>query len=687
MTTIGSLCSGYGGLDIGLMMGTGGEVIWHAEIDPAASAVLARHHPDVPNLGSAIGRDWSTTASPDVLCAGFPCQPVSSAGRQLANADPRWLWPAVREALAPPVVFLENVRNIIAIRKGEILALILDDLQRLGYRYRWTILGACAVGAAHHRHRWFLRADRLADGESFSGERVMVEQCGARRSKSLPTPRASDTGTSGRAPGEGWRPALSAALLPVLLPSPTARDGDGRGEGDERYWSTRAATRTNGMPLGAAVALLPTPNATDAQGGVRELPAVRTNDGPDHGPRLRDVAPTLLPTPTARDGVGGPWLGAGGGLNLRTVAQLDMLLPSPRASDGERGRGNPNQHGGRGDLVISSAVQPQRFGAFAPAVERHALAFGTPPPDATEPNKNERPRLSAAFVEWMMGLPSGYVTDGTNRNDALRLLGNGAVPQQVAAAWHLLSQPREGTQMTDQTPETAPTKSAAPPTPDPIFSAAEVDRILAFHGTPVAAQVLREVLGSLARTAEWASRKQPKNRPEELREWNPPHLRQLAALCRLYAPEVGSRTSELESADADLFPDATSPERETMTIGSGDGIDVVEVPTETEVREREQAAEVAAIEQGVLAERNGGHVTTEQATQILAAALGAEPIAPPAVEVTPPGVQIYAPDQDGWLAAATPEEHAAPEPWDVSGARHLITSHRPDPDGLDGPPF
>lgn len=278
-----------------------------------------------------------------------------------------------------------------------------------------------------------------------------------------------------------------------------------------------------------------------------------------------------------------------------------------------------------------------------------------------------------------MGLPPGYVTDGINRNDALRLLGNGAVPQQVARAWHLLSQPREVNEMTDQTPEpdVAPTRGAAPPMPDPIFSAAEVDRILAFHGTPVAAQVLREVLGSLARTAEWASRKQPKNRPEELREWNPPHLRQLAALCRLYAPEVGSRTSELEPVDADVFADATSP---TETLPSGP-TSIETEPTEAEVREREQAAEVASIERQVLAERNGGIIAGEQAAQIITAALGADAVtvsADPPVgrPLTPPGVQIHAPDP--WVEPAETL---------VGAPSNLPVIHRPDPDGLDGSPF
>jgi DNA (cytosine-5)-methyltransferase 1 len=42
--------------------------------------------------------------------------------------------------------------------------------------------------------------------------------------------------------------------------------------------------------------------------------------------------------------------------------------------------------------------------------------------------------LSARFVEWMMGLPDGWVTDLVPRNAALKMLGNGVVPQQACAA-------------------------------------------------------------------------------------------------------------------------------------------------------------------------------------------------------------------------------------------------------------
>ena len=60
-----------------------------------------------------------------------------------------------------------------------------------------------------------------------------------------------------------------------------------------------------------------------------------------------------------------------------------------------------------------------------------------PAPAPTEPNRNGNPRLAAAFAEWMMGWPAGWVTDddlGLTRTQQLKIIGNGVVPQQAYAA-------------------------------------------------------------------------------------------------------------------------------------------------------------------------------------------------------------------------------------------------------------
>ena len=109
------------------------------------------------------------------------------------------------------------------------------------------------------------------------------------------------------------------------------------------------------------------------------------------------------------------------------------LLPTPRATDGEKG--GPNQRGSSGDLALPAAVQPGRWGQYGAAITRWERVIGRTAPEPTEPGRTGKPRLSPRFVEWMMGLPEGHVTDLLSRNDALRVLGNGVVPIQAAAGY------------------------------------------------------------------------------------------------------------------------------------------------------------------------------------------------------------------------------------------------------------
>lgn len=76
-----------------------------------------------------------------------------------------------------------------------------------------------------------------------------------------------------------------------------------------------------------------------------------------------------------------------------------------------------------------------RWGDYAPAILRWEGLTRPAPPPLTPDGKTGKPRLSPAFVEWMMGLPDGWVTDcPVTRNQAIRALGNGVVPQQAAQA-------------------------------------------------------------------------------------------------------------------------------------------------------------------------------------------------------------------------------------------------------------
>ena len=69
---IGSLFSGYGGLDLAVEQVTGGRTVWVSDIDPGACAILAHRFPTCPNLGDVSSIDWSTVPPIDVLCGGSP---------------------------------------------------------------------------------------------------------------------------------------------------------------------------------------------------------------------------------------------------------------------------------------------------------------------------------------------------------------------------------------------------------------------------------------------------------------------------------------------------------------------------------------------------------------------------------------------------------------------------------------
>jgi len=415
---IGSLCSGYGGLDRALSALLGLPFGWHAEIEKLVDArtgkvvdnpvceLLAVRYSGVPNHGDITAIDWASLPAPRALAAGFPCQGVSSAGRQLGDADPRWLWPAVRggiEVMRPEWVAIENVANLVSIKGGELWRGILADLAELGYTVAWGIFGACLaeVGGCHHRHRVFAlaRLSSTPDATRWAGK-----ACGA-------PPR--------RAP---------------LLATPTARDGEGRGEGGADYWDERSVERSNGLPLGAQVALLSTPRAADASGGA-QLAQRRMDEGRRH----LDDALALLPTPTAQS-YGSNQGGSAGRVgpvrhSLESLASAGLLLPTPRATDGTNG--GPRQRGSSGDLAMPSAVQPQNFGRYAWAVDRWSGRHGAPPAP-TEPGPRGAVRMAAAFPEWMMGLAPGFVTDVLSRKAALHAIGNGVMPLQAYRAFRTL---------------------------------------------------------------------------------------------------------------------------------------------------------------------------------------------------------------------------------------------------------
>ncbi len=197
-----SLCSGIGGLDLGLER-AGWRVAAQVELDPYCRAILARHWPEVPRHDdiATFPAWWHAHPRPqvDLIAAGFPCQPVSDAGHRQAQADPRWLWPQVARCvrlLRPRLVLLENVPGLLRRDRG--MAAVLGTLAGLGYDAQWDCLAAADVGAPHLRRRVFILAHPAAAGLA-DPDRVQVEEPHRQALGGQPPPRRDHPAGRGQA--------------------------------------------------------------------------------------------------------------------------------------------------------------------------------------------------------------------------------------------------------------------------------------------------------------------------------------------------------------------------------------------------------------------------------------------------------------------------------------------------------
>ena len=182
---VGSLFSGIGGFDLGLER-AGMEVRWQVERDEWCRNVLAKHWPDVKRYGDIHDLTGDELEPVDLICGGFPCQPVSVAGQQKGTDDDRWLWPEFKRLvglLRPRYVLVENVPGLLTANGGHAFGEVIGDLADLGYDCEWTVLSAADVGAPHLRKRvWIVAdADRARRPRNQNDDGARVKQSDAPR--------------------------------------------------------------------------------------------------------------------------------------------------------------------------------------------------------------------------------------------------------------------------------------------------------------------------------------------------------------------------------------------------------------------------------------------------------------------------------------------------------------------------
>lgn len=308
---IGSLCTGYGGLDLAVEEHFGAETIWCAEFDKYASQVIEQRF-GIPNYKDITQIDWKSLPAIDILTAGYPCQPFSNAGSRRGTNDPRHIWPHIAKAISilrPRYVILENVRGHLSLGLKEVL----EDLTILGYDVQWRAVRASDTGAPHRRERIFI----VAEPSNSNSERF-----------SLGHNKSREIGNQGQSQSKSGQLVETIATNTI----------DNRLETRLSSGLTSELTTTKSLTLDS-----------------------HSND--EHKSHHWSMSK----------------------LGSRFTSRREMHLQSP--------------------------------------------------PNALD----ETNKLNSLFVEYMMGLPKGWVTDcGLSRAQTLKMLGNGVVPQQAKLALELM---------------------------------------------------------------------------------------------------------------------------------------------------------------------------------------------------------------------------------------------------------
>lgn len=158
MYSHGGLFEGGGGFSLACGW-AGFSTAWQLEIDTYCQSVLANHWPDATRYGNIF--DYDSLPYVDLITAGFPCQPFSSAGKGLGSKDHRYLVPEMMriiEEVQPRAVLLENVPRFATLNNGDEFKRLLRAFADIRYDAEWGRIRASDVGAPHTRARWFLVA-------------------------------------------------------------------------------------------------------------------------------------------------------------------------------------------------------------------------------------------------------------------------------------------------------------------------------------------------------------------------------------------------------------------------------------------------------------------------------------------------------------------------------------------------
>ncbi len=151
------LFSGIGGFSLGLQR-VGFTTQYFCEIDPYCRRVLAKHWPHVPCFEDVRTLHGADLGPIDLICGGFPCQDISTAGKGAGLSGARsGLWSEYArliQEVRPKYILIENVAAL----RSRGLDQVLREIAEIGYDAEWHCIPASAVGAPHRRDRVWIMA-------------------------------------------------------------------------------------------------------------------------------------------------------------------------------------------------------------------------------------------------------------------------------------------------------------------------------------------------------------------------------------------------------------------------------------------------------------------------------------------------------------------------------------------------
>jgi len=378
------------------------------EQDPYCQAVLRHHWPEVPileDIRDAQRSDFPDT-KPDLVCGGFPCQPFSHAGKQLAQDDPRHLWPEmlriIRE-LRPTWVVGENVVGLISLGLDEVLT----DLETEGYATRTFNIPACAIGAPHIRQRVWVVAhadsesepDKPFDGGPGSG------QLGFQFGGSEAPPHGSDADDH-RA--QEHEPDTQHGQTQLLWPTPGAREkGGGEYQDPEKIRARMEKGHQTNLAEAVKSDMWPTPTSSEGTGAQKNI-------GRTGGRSLRETV-QMFPTPTVQDSAnnGGPSQFKRNSLPLNAQVHVtpetdQKMWQTPMVDDARGGGSMKSRH-----IKLHQQVKmwPTPTQDSASNRTKKYGQGGTPLPLALQlADPKTTGSLNPQWVAWLMGYPTEYLS-------------------------------------------------------------------------------------------------------------------------------------------------------------------------------------------------------------------------------------------------------------------------------------